>query len=427
MFPLYAFMGGEIILKIFIKVMEAGIAFSLMISLILAYYTTKESKYKKYVIIISLVLGVIAAIVSIIIRNIPNFINRTELNFWSMVPIVISVFLILIFMIFEDKINAKIYDNFISSSVVVYLVGICFYYLPYVFNQSNKFVYYGESAVSTIVLFRILGFVFGIIMMILSGLAIYKSSVKLEGKNLKIIVFLSLICSGISQFNVIIQRFYSKGIIPRNVNFFRVIAFIANHENVFLFATMLIMIAIPVILYKQNIKVNEDYSNRAQLRKIKYRMKNKRHWAIFFLVVLFINTFSLTVGKAYANKEQALSPPEDYQTENGMIVIPLSSLEDMHLHRYLYKAKDGAQMRFFCIKKSEGSYGVVLDACEICGPSGYFERGDDVICKLCDVVMNRGTIGFKGGCNPIPFPYIVHDKKIKIAPKDLDALSYVFK
>ena len=190
---------------------------------------------------------------------------------------------------------------------------------------------------------------------------------------------------------------------------------------------MLIMIAIPVILYKQNIKVNEDYSNRAQLRKIKYSMKNKRHWAIFFLVVLFINTFSLTVGKAYANKEQALSPPEDYQTENGMIVIPLSSLEDMHLHRYLYKAKDGAQMRFFCIKKSGGTYGVVLDACEICGPSGYFERGDDVICKLCDVVMNRGTIGFKGGCNPIPFPYIVHDKKIKIAPKDLDALSYVFK
>ena len=175
--------------------MEAGIAFSLMISLMLAYYTTKESKYKKNVIIISLVLGVIAAIVSIIIRNIPNFINRTELNFWSMVPIVISVFLILIFMIFEDKINAKIYDNFISSSVVVYLVGICFYYLPHVFNQSNKFVYYGESAVSTIVLFRILGFAFGIIMMILSGLAIYKSSVKLEGKNLKIIVFLSLMCS----------------------------------------------------------------------------------------------------------------------------------------------------------------------------------------------------------------------------------------
>ena len=178
--------------------MEAGIAFSLMISLILAYYTTKESKYKKYVIIISLVLGVIAAIVSIIIRNIPNFINRTELNFWSMVPIVISVFLILIFMIFEDKINAKIYDNFISASVVVYLVGMCFYYLPYVFNQSNKFVYYGESAVSTIVLFRILGFVFGIIMMIFSG-TVFKPLI-ISTARIFIGIFISIIIGNLSAF-----------------------------------------------------------------------------------------------------------------------------------------------------------------------------------------------------------------------------------
>ena len=49
------------------------------------------------------------------------------------------------------------------------------------------------------------------------------------------------------------------------------------------------------------------------------------------------------------------------------------------------------------------------------------------MCKLCDVVMNKGTIGFKGGCNPIPVKYIVHDRKIKIALSDLDALSYVFK
>ena len=68
-----------------------------------------------------------------------------------------------------------------------------------------------------------------------------------------------------------------------------------------------------------------------------------------------------------------------------------------------------------------------MDACEICGPSGYFERKDDVVCKLCDVVMNRGTIGFKGGCNPIPFPYRVHDEKIKIDPRDLDKDSYIFK
>ena len=54
-------------------------------------------------------------------------------------------------------------------------------------------------------------------------------------------------------------------------------------------------------------------------------------------------------------------------------------------------------------------------------------RSNEVVCKLCDVVMNKGTIGFKGGCNPIPFPYVVHDKKIKIDPRTLDELDYVFK
>ena len=95
--------------------------------------------------------------------------------------------------------------------------------------------------------------------------------------------------------------------------------------------------------------------------------------------------------------------------------------------RYAYKSQNGINMRFIIIKKSIGSYGVGLDACEICGPSGYFMRSNEVVCKLCDVVMNKGTIGFKGGCNPIPFAYVVHDKKIKIDPRTLDELDYVFK
>ena len=84
-------------------------------------------------------------------------------------------------------------------------------------------------------------------------------------------------------------------------------------------------------------------------------------------------------------------------------------------------------MRFIAIKKSEGAYGIGLDACDICGPSGYFERNGDVICKLCDVVMNKATIGFPGGCNPVPLPYILHDGKIKIKVEDLEKESYRFK
>ena len=37
-----------------------------------------------------------------------------------------------------------------------------------------------------------------------------------------------------------------------------------------------------------------------------------------------------------------------------------------------------------------------------------------MVCKLCDVVMNVQTIGFKGGCNPIVIDYEIKDGYIRV-------------
>ena len=104
-----------------------------------------------------------------------------------------------------------------------------------------------------------------------------------------------------------------------------------------------------------------------------------------------------------------------------MIVIPLTDVEDGHLHRFSYIATGGNNVRFIIVKKPKGgSYGVGLDACDICGLAGYYERNDEVVCKRCDVVMNKSTIGFKGGCNPVPFEYEIKDKKIYIDKATLE-------
>ena len=62
----------------------------------------------------------------------------------------------------------------------------------------------------------------------------------------------------------------------------------------------------------------------------------------------------------------------------------------------------------------------------MCGPSGYFERGGQVICKLCDVAMNIATIGFKGGCNPVPLEFTVRDARLVVARSALEASAGVF-
>ena len=412
-------------LKIFVKVMEAGVGFSFIMGLALGYLSTENFKSKYKIIFGTVFVGTLAAIISSIIREIPNFVNRSALSFWSMVPIVIAFIGIIIFYFLKEK--SSIYKNIFVSFLSLYIIASFFYYMPALFVQLNNFVYYGESAVSTMVLYRIIGYVFAVVLMILSSIAIFKIVRRVDKIYRDKILMISLSIWGINQIFIVLQRLYAVDLIPRSASVFNTIAWVINHAHYIGFSLMIFLIILPIILYLNNMKVKETFKNPAELRKKKYRMRCNRNLAKFLLILIVINVFSLTYLRAYSGREIQLSEPEEYEIDNDMIVIPLSELEDMKLHRYQYTASDGVHMRFFLIKKSQGSYGVVLDACEICGPSGYYERGNDVICKLCDVIMNRGTIGFKGGCNPIPIPYIVHDEKIKINMQDLDANSFVFK
>ncbi len=410
--------------------MEEIIAFPLILAILAAYYRTTNPKKKAYVLSFSVVAGIISALISAYIRRLPNYVNRANLGFYSMIPVIISAIFIIFILVFEKKIKSKsevVFENLLGSLVSINIISSFFCYMPSFFLQMDSFVYYGESAVSTIVLFRVIGFVLAIIMLLLSLFVIYRTGMKLESSKLKGILIFSMLVRGITQLNVIVSRLYSLKIIPKNSTVFVITAYITNNARIFDFALMTVLIIVPVILWLQNIKITESYRNNAEFRKIVYNMRRRRHLAQFFLFVMIINILSLSVIKTYANREVPLSAPEDYKLENGHIEITLDSVSDGHLHRYVYEARDGKKVRFIVVQKSQGSYGVGLDACEICGPSGYFERNNEVVCKLCDVVMNKGTIGFKGGCNPIPFEYKVHDQKIKIDIEVLENLSYVFK
>lgn len=410
--------------------MEEIIAFPLILAILAAYYRTANPKKKAYVLSFSVVAGIISALISAYIRRLPNYVNRANLGFYSMIPVIISAIFIIFILIFEKKIKSKsevVFENLLGSLVSINIISSFFCYMPSFFLQIDSFVYYGESAVSTIVLFRVIGFVLAIIMLLLSLFVIYRTGMKLDSSKLKGILIFSMLVRGITQLNVIVSRLYSLKIIPKNSTVFVITAYITNNARIFDFALMAVLIIVPVILWLQNIKITESYRNNAEFRKIVYNMRRRRHLAQFFLFVMIINILSLSVIKTYANREVPLSAPEDYKLENGHIEITLDSVSDGHLHRYVYEARDGKKVRFIVVQKSQGSYGVGLDACEICGPSGYFERNNEVVCKLCDVVMNKGTIGFKGGCNPIPFEYKVHDQKIKIDIEVLENLSYVFK
>ena len=380
--------------------------------------------------LVSLTLGVVLSVYSSIIRSIPNYINRTNFAFWCMLPVVISLLLLGVLSLFEKRLKANhisFYETFNAIFVGLYTTSTIFYYLPLLITGTSKFVNYGESPISTLVLFRVIGYALGLLVVFLTSLTVTKTLSLLSKLELHIVVALSLSIFGITQVSIIFLRLYFFKILPSNALLFSSITFVVNHSNLFIYIVLLFIATMPILLWRKNIKITEQYNNKAELRKLKAIKRNARRWAKASLFFLLISFLSLSVLRYHIGKEVPLSPPENYVIENGMAIIPLEELEDDKLHRYKYITEDKIAMRFIAIKKSEGAYGIGLDACDICGPSGYFERNGDVICKLCDVVMNKATIGFPGGCNPVPLPYILHDGKIKIKLEDLEKESYRFK
>ena len=149
------------------------------------------------------------------------------------------------------------------------------------------------------------------------------------------------------------------------------------------------------------------------------RAKAAGAWSLVAIIGVSV---ALTYGVAQTQKVITLSPPEQYSLKNGVATITFAQVSDGHLHRFQYKAKDGTVMRFIIIKKNGGAYGIGLDACENCGDAGYYEKDGKIICKKCDVAINLATIGFKGGCNPIPFDYQVKPGTIISARRPVGAL-----
>jgi uncharacterized membrane protein len=184
---------------------------------------------------------------------------------------------------------------------------------------------------------------------------------------------------------------------------------------------------LPVVLFIKSYKSNSTWKNPAEHRKIKAALRINRRRCCTVAAGFCLSVFSVTFVKSYIERGVELSPAEPMTISGNEILIPIERVEDGHLHRFNYTAAENIEMRFIVIKKNAVAYGVGLDACDICGPTGYYERKGEVICRLCDVVMNISTIGFKGGCNPVPLAYTLRSGNMVIDINDLETERNRFK
>ena len=356
-------------------------------------------------------------------------------NRWLIVWIaglgIVSVILVVIASFFRGKF--KWLAATLSLSAVIFVSMM--YLVPPILQYTREFVYFGEAGISTNSMLRALGFTLGIFVCLLLTLSAHKvhQSLNTATQGYAFMVMSAVIyAAGYAVSSAAaLQRLKLIKIADSlmGVSVFDVMIWNDANPNAFLFAQLGLALAMLIFVICTHVKPSRVYPNKALLRKEKARLRDCRRWSWSLCVWGIMAVFIVIVLHYYDTKPPAEVQPEPYDISDGIISIELVKVSDGHLHKFSYVTPNGYDVRFLIVKKPAGTaYGVGLDACDICGPAGYYERGnDEVVCRRCDVVMNKNTIGFKGGCNPVPFEYEVRAGKIFIDVKELEKHETRFK
>ena len=402
----------------YVTVLQGTLAPALLIMALNVMLTVGEGRDKPlsaYWRLAGFIIGFAGAIVFAALRASAVINQRTFVNYptlWCCVIFDIAVFVIVLF---ARRITTNWHDHRalldIANTIgALAIAATTFRALPDVILRLTIFVEPGDPIFTSDMLLRALGFALGVVTAIVAALIFRTMRSTAIRWSFTTAVLLLIALLFVSHFTDLAQILQSK----------RIVHF---PTEAFLALVWCITVIASIVM---GFKIKPEGANEAIVRShIAFRRRAKAAGA-WSLVAMIGITFALTYGVAQTKKVITLSPPEDYSLSDSVATIKFSQINDGHLHRFQYKAKDGTVMRFIIIKKNGGAYGVGLDACDNCGDAGYYEKDGKIICKKCDVAINLATIGFKGGCNPVPFDYQVESGKIVIQTSTLDALSTHF-
>lgn len=297
------------------------------------------------------------------------------------------------------------------------------YCLPNLFLYPFEFAVGMDTIFNTDFMYTVAGYLAGLLLMFLTGASFYYVAGRLSSR-VVVPAFAAGLCVVVSfQVLTVAQILLGRNMISRTQYKWLMgpVMWGLDHGNYFIYALTGLAFLLALVLFLRVGRAPVVGDNPAQRRKTKADARRQSRFAVGLAVVLVASLLTLTVGQSYANRRVELSPPQETAANDGRIIIPLEKVNDGNLHRFVYKASDGTDVRYIVIRKSDVAFGVGLDACDVCGASGYYQRKDQVVCILCDVVMNISTIGFPGGCNPVPLKYSIAEGKMVIETSDLEA------
>ncbi len=222
-----------------------------------------------------------------------------------------------------------------------------------------------------------------------------------------------------------------NGVLPSSTAEMRLIGPIVRND-LFFFVTMLALAGLMILLeQKRRVPaVIPPDATPAARRKLEWSQRRERLWMSALVTTSFLFIFLSTAEFIYAKSSTALSPTTAVTLAGSQVTVPLADINDDKLHRYGVHIEDGrggtAEIRFLLFRKPDGNIVSVADACQICGPVGFYMGPQGIICKMCASPLVPQSMGQPGGCNPIPVKSTQAGGMLMVAAADLQHLAPIF-
>ena len=268
-------------------------------------------------------------------------------------------------------------------------------------------------------LYNVLGGGLGLLLAILFGYLLVQGSVRINlqrffgitGVVLLILVG-KLIAGGF-------HEFFEVGLIPSSPFWLEVVGLFTRKTTSLLI--LILLIALPGLClawdgWRMAPPATAPQATAAEQRKHLAGFRRARRWTFAagtgaLTISLVLSSFLIVQAtRGYDPTPVRVAPQND--------AIRLAFPEDEKLHKHVVDV-DGAPVRFFLLKRKDGSLASAFDVCYICPAKGYLQDGDHLFCKNCDAPINEASVGMTGGCNPIPLKVDADGAQVTVAMEEL--------
>ena len=421
-----------------IDVTDDILAVSVLIGIYFAYLSAFYGKWGKKIAWIGLGVGVLATAIRSAITNSMRLKGAWRIGLYSreitLILVALAIVATIIFAIkaVKEKVGEKgmkIVNYIIPSIFAFTIAGSIFNCASDVMAMPFK-IDMAEGFLSTYYLYRLGGYLLGIIIAVVTSVATNKigevMAIKGYQNVLRGMFFAIFLLFSIQSFFILASALVVRKFI-NSQGLFNASVASTNNAMWYTFVEYIIIAVGGIFLWVSSYLKKEPYETNAQRRKQKSIWNKSKKQTITIAICLVLSILCATWFVELNTVKIEEAPLEDpiilknALGEDETIVVPLTMVSDGHLHRFGYKTPDGITTRFIVVLKQEGTnnYGVGLDACEVCGEAGYYENKGQVVCKKCGVIMNKTTIGMKGGCNPIIIEYDIDETQITVPVSEM--------